>query len=75
MQKMRDGIYSRGKGGTWWLDCRINGQRHQVKLGKGISRSVAAEIAQVKRAAILKGEAGIGRKRKDIAFDRRLGCS
>jgi len=70
MQKMRDGIYSRGKGGTWWLDCRIAGERYQMPLGKGISRSVAAEIAQVKRAAILKGEAGIGRKRKDIAFDK-----
>ena len=70
---MRDGIYSRGKGGTWWLDCRINGTRYQMPLGKKISRSVAAEIAQVKRAAILKGEAGIGRKRKDIAFDKAAG--
>jgi len=30
---------------------------------------VAREIAQVKRAAILKGEAGIGRKRADMGFD------
>jgi len=67
---MRDGLYQRGKSGVWWLDCRINGQRHQVKLGKGISRTVATELAQVKRASILKGEAGIGRKKKDITFDK-----
>ncbi len=29
---------------------------------------MAREIAQVKRAAILKGEAGIGKKKKDISF-------
>jgi integrase len=31
--------------------------------------NTAKEIAQVKRGAILKGEAGIGRKRKDLSFD------
>jgi len=67
-----DGLYERGKGKikTWWMDCRINGERHQIKLGKGISRTIAREIAQVERGAILKGEVGIGKKRKDIAFDK-----
>ncbi len=55
-----DGLYLRGK--TWYLDCRLNGARHVVRLGKGITRSVAGEIATVQRGAILKGEAGIGRK-------------
>ena len=62
-----DGIYLRNQ--TWWLDCRINGTRYQMPLGKGISRTVAAELAQVKRAAILRGEVGIGRKKKDITFE------
>ena len=64
-----EGLYQRGgKHGTWWLDCRINGTRHVVRLGKGISRSAAGELASVKRAAFLKGELGI-RKRKDVTFD------
>jgi len=63
-----DGLYLRGK--TWYLDCRLNGARHVVRLGKGITRSVAGEIATVQRGAILKGEAGIGRKRKDVAFEQ-----
>src|SRR5262245_25638748 len=67
MARKGDGLYLRGK--TWILDCRINGQRHVVKIGKGISRHVAGEIATTKRAAILKGEVGIGRKRKDRSFD------
>jgi hypothetical protein len=41
-----------------------------ARLGKGINRTMAGELASVKLAAILKGEAGIGgRKRKDVAFD------
>jgi integrase len=60
-----DGLQRRGK--TWYLDARINGQRYVTRLGKGISRSVAAELAAVKRATILKGEAGI-RKKKDLSF-------
>ena len=44
--------------------------RHVARLGKGITRSVAREIAQVKRGAILKGEAGIGRKNKDLPFEQ-----
>lgn len=67
MARRGDGIYQRSK--TWWLDFRHEGRRHVCKLGKGISRTVAAEIAAVKRAAVLKGEAGIGRKRKDWLFD------
>ncbi len=67
MARRGDGLYLRGK--TWYLDCCINGTRHQRRLGKGIPRSVAGELAQVQRAAILKGEAGIGKKRKDLPFD------
>ena len=66
MARKGDGLYLRGR--TWYLDCRIDGQRHVVKLGRKIKRSVASEIADVKRAAILKGEAGIGKKKKDLSF-------
>ena len=68
MARKGDGLYLREK--TWYLDARINGQRHAVRLGKNISRSVAGELANVKRAGILKGEAGIGKKRKDSSFDK-----
>jgi len=68
MARRGDGLYLRGN--TWYLDCRLNGARYVVRLGKGITRSVASEIATVKRGAILKGEAGIGRKRKDLPFDQ-----
>jgi len=67
-RRYNDGFYLRNS--TWWLDCRISGTRYQMPLGKGVSRSVAAELAQVKRAGILKGEEGIGRKKKDITFDK-----
>ncbi|MDA2928467.1 site-specific integrase [Acidobacteria bacterium AH-259-O06] len=67
MARRGDGIYLRGK--TWCLDFRHDGQRYQERLGRNINKTVAREIAQVKRAAILKGEAGIGRKKKDIKFD------
>ena len=66
MARRGDAIYLRGK--TWYLDAVINGTRHQKRLGKNISRSVALELAQVQRGAILKGEAGIGKKRKDLPF-------
>src|ERR1043165_9811829 len=66
MARHGDGLYLRGQ--TWYLDCRIDGKRHVVKLGKNIKRTVAGELANVKRAAILKGEAGIGRKKKDLPF-------
>lgn len=68
MPRKGDGLYLRGK--TWYLDARINGQRHVVKLGKGITRSVAGELANINRAAILKNEAGIGKKRKDVTFGK-----
>ncbi len=68
MARRGDGLYLRGR--TWWLDIWHEGTRYQLRVGKGISRTVAREIAQVKRAAILKGEAGIGRKRADMSFDQ-----
>lgn len=58
MARRGDGIYLRGK--TWWLDFVHDGRRHVARIGKGINRTAAGEIASVKRAAILKGEAGIG---------------
>jgi integrase len=67
MARRGDALYLRGK--TWYLDFRHDGTRHVVRLGKNISRSVAWELASVKRGAILKGEAGIGKKAKDLTFD------
>src|SRR5215510_2548474 len=68
MARRGDGIYQRGK--TWWLDFTHRGQRHVVRLGKNISRTVAGELAQVQRAAVLKREAGIGGSQlKDPTFD------
>jgi len=46
-----------------------DGRRHQARLAKDISCTVAGELVRVQRAAVLKGEAGIGRKRLDIGFD------
>ena len=37
-----------------------DGRRHYLRLGKDINRTVAGELARVQRAAVLKGEAGIG---------------
>jgi integrase len=71
MARRGDGIYQRGS--VWYLDCRINGTRHVMKLGRNIKRSVAAEIADVKRAAILRGEHGIGTKKKDLPFKEARG--
>jgi integrase len=68
MARRGDGIYQRSK--TWWLDFTHRGERHVARLGKNISRTVAGELARVERAAILRGEAGIGGpKRKDPLFD------
>ncbi len=67
MPRSGEGIYRRGD--TWWLDFRHDGGRYQVRLGSGVNKTTARELAQVKRAAILKGEAGIGRKKKDVTFD------
>jgi len=68
MARRGDGIYQRGA--TWWLDFTHEGKRHVLRIGKGINQTAAREIAQVKRAGSLKGEAGIGRKRADIGFDQ-----
>ena len=68
MARRGDGLYQRGN--TWYLDCRIDGMRYVIKLGRKITRTVAGEIANMKRAAILRGEAGIGKKRKDMPFDK-----
>ncbi len=67
MARRGEGIYLRGT--TWWMDCFIGGIRHQRSLGKRISRAAALELAQVERADILRGKAGIGTKRKDATFD------
>jgi integrase len=61
-----DGIYRRGK--TWWLDFVHQGRRHVVRIGANVNRTVAKEIASVERARVLRGEAGIGLKKKDISF-------
>ena len=68
MARKNDGLYLRGA--TWYLDCRIDGVRYVKKLGKGITRTVAGELANVIRTAILKGAAGIGKKRKDTPFEK-----
>jgi integrase len=72
MARKGDGIYRRGH--VWRLDAIINGRRRIVTLGKNIKRGDALELASIKRAAILKGDAGIGEKGKDIRFKdaRRL---
>lgn len=76
MARKGDGLYLRGSGEkatkTWWLDFRRDGTRHVARIGKGISRTVARELASVKRADILKGEAGISPKKKlrDISFEK-----
>ena len=69
MARRGDGLYLRNKR-NWYLDCRINGKRHVVQLGKDISRTVARELASVQRAAILRGEAGIRKRRKDCSFEK-----
>jgi len=66
MARTGDGLVKRGR--SWWLDFRYQGVRYQVRLGSEISKTVAREIAGVKRSEILKGNAGIARKKKDIGF-------
>lgn len=53
MARRGDGLYSRGN--SWYLDCRIDGARHVVKLGKGIKRTVPEELGIIARSKILKG--------------------
>jgi hypothetical protein len=67
MARRGDGIYQRER--TWWLDFVHRGERHVVRIGSNISRTVAKEIAQVECGRILRVEAGIGKKLKDILFD------
>jgi integrase len=67
MARRGDALYLRSR--TWWLDFTHQGVRHAIRLGTNISRTVAKELASVKRGAILKGEVGIGRKKKDLSFD------
>ena len=69
MARRGDGIYQRGN--TWWLDFTHMGQRHVARLGRKISRTVAGELARVQRAAVLRGEAGIGGpKRADLTIEK-----
>ncbi|MBN2242814.1 MAG: site-specific integrase [Acidobacteria bacterium] len=68
MARKGDAVFKRGS--VWRLDCRINGQRYQLSLGKGITRTRAKEIAALKRAAILGGEAGIAKRKRDISFEK-----
>ena len=69
MPRRGDGLVLRGK--TWWLDFSHQGIRHQARLGRNISRTVARELAAVERSKALRQDAGIGgKKRKDISFDK-----
>ena len=55
---------------TWWLDFRHQGQRYILKIGGNLKRSVAMELAGVQRSRILRGEIGIGPKKKqDLSFE------
>ncbi len=66
MPRRGTGLYKRGT--VWYLDFRHNGRRHVIRIGRHINRTVATEIAQVKRAAIVRNEAGIRDQRKDLLF-------
>ncbi len=66
MPRKGTGLYRRGT--VWYLDFRHEGRRYVVRLGRHITRTVAAELAQVKRAQILRGEAGITQSAKDLPF-------
>ena len=69
MARRGDGLVLRGN--TWWLDFRHQGQRHQVRIGKNISRTVARELATVERGKILRGQRRVSeRKPKDTLFDK-----
>lgn len=68
MARKGDGIFKRGS--VWRLDCVINGVRHQGQIARGVPRSVALELAINYKAAVLRGEAGILQKKKDILFEK-----
>jgi len=59
-------LYKRGE--TWMLEFYHEGTRYREKIGRGISPSTAADLAVVRKSAILKGEAGIGKK--DLSIDK-----
>lgn len=67
MARHGDAIHQRGP--SWFLDCVINGVHYHRKLGRGISRSVAAQNAKVIRGKIVQGDLGFAKKAKDLAFD------
>src|SRR5262245_39116835 len=67
MARSGDGLQKRGK--AWRLDFIHQAKRHVVSLGRGVSKSVAKELATNERARILRNEAGIGgRKRSDTTL-------
>lgn len=59
MPRSGDAIYLRGK--TWYLDFRHNGHRYCIRLGKHFSKTVARELARIKRADIARHGMGIRR--------------
>ncbi len=65
-----DGIYLRGN--TWWLDFTFKGERYVARLAKGVNKTVARDLARVKRGEILTGASGIGPKgpKKDPTFEQ-----
>jgi integrase len=68
MPRRGDGLVRRGK--TWWLDFTHKGERYQLRLGRNISKTVAAELAKMERGKILTGESKIKEiERPDILFD------
>ena len=67
-KKLNDGVYLRSR--TWWLDFQHEGRRYQFRLGRGISKTVAKELARAKRGEALKREAGLSPKRHDVDFNK-----
>jgi hypothetical protein len=66
---------AQGKGRTKRNNGVLNGKTRRWTSfegfqGKNINRTVAGELAAIERSKILRGEAGIGgKKRKDITFE------
>lgn len=57
MPRQGDRLAKRGR--SRWLDFRNQGKRHTVRIGSNSSRTIAREIARVRRAEILKCESGL----------------
>lgn len=71
MARRGDGLYLRGS--MWYLDFYHQGNRCTERLGSGIKRSVALELAAVRRAQFLRGELGIGpKKAKDLLIEEAV---